>query len=107
MKALLSLFLLVSAAGYAAEQTFTNEKGEHAPAAVPTQEQMEEATSGIENAIDAAHPGYWHCTAYADGHNIGYSFQDEHYSHAYYGAIDRCEAATHHHCHDVHCHFDN
>ena len=53
--------------------------------------------------------GYWHCTAYPEGHGHthGYSYRDVHYNHAYYGAMNRCEAATHHHCHDVHCHFDH
>ncbi len=53
--------------------------------------------------------GVWHCTAYPEGHGHtqGYSYVDAHYNHAYYGAMNRCEAATHHHCHDVHCHFDH
>ena len=53
--------------------------------------------------------GYWHCTAYAQGHghSWGYDYTDVHYSHAYYGAMHRCESITHHHCHDVHCHYDH
>lgn len=111
MKVLLSLLLFVAAAGYAAEQTITNEKGEHAVASVPTQEQMDEANAAIDETLGAtdAPNGYWHCTAYAEGHghSWGYDYRDIHYNHAYYGAMQRCEYATHHHCHDVHCHYDH
>lgn len=54
--------------------------------------------------------GYWHCTAYAEGHG-----HDPHWSasatdwysrqRASYKAMMRCERLTHHHCHDIHCHY--
>jgi len=52
--------------------------------------------------------GVWHCTAYAEGHghSWGFDYYDVHYNHAYYGAMQTCEYNTHHHCHDVHCHYD-
>lgn len=66
-------------------------------------EAIESSTADETNAL-----GYWHCTAYAEGHghSWGFDYRDIHYNHAYYGAMNRCEQATQHHCHDVHCHYD-
>lgn len=107
MKTLLAFVLFVASAGYAADQTIINENGEHAVAASPTQEQIDEGMSTVDEAAGPAH--VWHCTAYPEGHghSNGYSYSDSHYSHAYNGAVRRCESATHHHCHDVHCHQDH
>ncbi len=62
----------------------------------------------IFHPADNTDAGYWHCTAYAEGHghSWGFSYRDVHYNHAYYGAIQTCEQSTGHHCHDVHCHYD-
>jgi len=69
----------------------------------------EDVNSADLHTMEANALGYWHCTAYPEGHGHthGYSYYDVHYSHAYWGAMQRCEQATHHHCHDVHCHYDH
>ena len=83
-------------------------QGQCEVAAEPTSEEIEVAYSAQTENAELAR-GFWHCTAYPEGHGHhgGYSYSDVHYSHAYNGAMQRCEQATHHHCHDVHCHFDH
>ncbi len=67
-----------------------------------------EDISSVNEAVARPFRSYWHCTAYAEGHGqpLGYDYRDVHYNHAYWGAVNRCERATGHHCHDVHCHVD-
>ena len=80
----------------------------HQVAEAPTQEQIAEALGADESSERDARRGVWHCTAYAEGHghSWGFDYFDVHYNHAYQGAMMTCEQQTHHHCHDVHCHFD-
>lgn len=88
---------LFGTSALASEQVVENDAGEHIAAEAP------------EAGVQDARAGYvWHCTAYAEGHghDWGFDYVDVHYNHAYYGAMNRCEHATHHHCHDVHCHRD-
>lgn len=84
--------------------------GEHNVAPAPQGEALsfEEILTARETETQGFH-SYWHCTAYAEGHghDLGYDYTDVHYEHAYHGAIQTCESATHHHCHDVHCHQDH
>ena len=89
-------FLFVASVGFASD--VTDDHADNVPN--PTHEESAHGNLGH---------GSWHCTAYPEGHGHqhGYSYSDEHYSHARSGAIRACEYSTGHHCHDVHCHFDH
>ena len=103
-------FLMAGTVSAAPQVTESN--GAHTVAPVPQGEalSLEDVLSAQESEASdsAANYGYWHCTAYAEGHghSWGFDYKDVHYEHAYYGAMNTCEYNTHHHCHDVHCHYD-
>lgn len=82
---------------------------EASPLPTSAQDSDAEFNELLDGDTEARRLGYWHCTAYAEGHghSLGYSYSDVHYSHAYNGAMRRCEASSGHHCHDVHCHYDH
>ena len=108
--AIFAVTVFLTNSAFAAPQDVdpTTPQGSCEVAAAPSLEEIEVASQSQNEDGEWAR-GSWHCTAYPEGHghHDGYSYSDVHYSHAYRGAMRRCERATHHHCHDVHCHYDH